>query len=59
MYQNPERLGREQTKETTEGGKVNYPIFNQRIAEKENFVTSEVNESQPRIVKSSFRAANF
>ena len=59
MQQNPNRLDREQPIEITAEVQGNYPNFKQKLAEKENFVISKVNKSQPMFGKRHLRVARF
>ena len=59
MYQNPERLGREQPIEETAEAQGNYPNFKQKLAQKEIFVISKVNECQELFGNCRLRAAGF
>ena len=45
--------------EITAQGQGNYPNFKQNLTERENFVISEVSESQPLFNKYRLRAARF
>ena len=57
--QNPERLGGEQPIEITAEVQGNYPNFKQKLAQKQNFVFSKVNESQPLFGNCRVRATGF
>ena len=59
MWQNPERLGREQPIETTAQVQAKYPNFNKKLAKKDVFVHSKVNDSHALFNKCRRGAACF